>query len=951
MDMMLNYSRAPYRTRPFGPVEPIIDATDPLGAIGQIFEFLRRRESFRVGVPDTSFFPFSGICKLLMTFPSGTYGGTGLYIGPDLILTCGHNLFGRTPDGSGTEAATAVTVRVGQQNESTWISEFTVSPSDWSVHPRWQSSGATDRNHDLSVIRVNHPPPAGEYFRMINYTPIAETPLAVCGYGGVDVDSSRQHLDIDRIRRITGDGEIIEYNLQTRRGNSGSPVFVDFTNAIPGGDAPQSIPVMGVHVASGDAQHNRGVLLTPDKIDWAMGGGVMSVSHGLSMVRGQLGGLPLVGRSRASLGGLPLGSARPSRTAPVAQSQSWARPLERSWIVVDQSNGMSVARRTFGHPSHDLSGETDLSVRVPNIPEGGSIRWNIPDETDRGRMLFVAAGGTAQSTGGNSVTLQALAAGPVAVDCMVKDASGTTVESNKYLISVPQFVFVAIHPSTDSFFDSVGMDSRKAAIHAEMRETMLDLYANVNVRFVFPGDTLPVHLGRASNPDFPGGVETLPSVYYSETIGDEAIPDPEASRAHGSAQSYRAGTLGRNHQPGDLDPPFSEHSIARSLAHRFSLIPEVASLESAATAGTLSAADLDLAALMYGRLLGENAVHEVGHFMAGSFVPHDISGFMEEGGGRSFRERTGMTRNAGSPVLTDHGRASVNRLSSTLLRSFEDFLAVNPPLDAAGLRRRGRVGSFALGRSQGWVNRTPVRPLSGESVHLPGATVLEGWQARAFIIAIETAFRSALATNPALLFMSHFVSVDTILNACDQHNITIGVGPSLGIGVQGGGSGGYGIVFAPGRRIGFYGTYSGILGWIYSASVTVQITVVQGGPENFGGESYLLGASVETVGWFDTGLLGVPVGLHKITNPQGRELGYTFEVGVGAGVPVLSLIEVYGQHAETTTTFGVRHPGRSFTASPAPGQQEVRQAVLDQAIANGASPEEAQAFVDALFFV
>jgi hypothetical protein len=58
-------------------------------------------------------------------------------------------------------------------------------------------------------------------------------------------------------------------------------------------------------------------------------------------------------------------------------------------------------------------------------------------------------------------------------------------------------------------------------------------------------------------------------------------------------------------------------------------------------------------------------------------------------------------------------------------------------------------------------------------------------------------------------------------------------------------------------RAGFYGSYSGIIGWICysgiigwicSAGLAAQITVVRGGPEVFGGESRMVGISVDTIG-------------------------------------------------------------------------------------------------------
>ncbi|MGI9501530.1 MAG: trypsin-like serine peptidase, partial [Geminicoccaceae bacterium] len=475
--------------------------------VRQINDFLARRQSFVAGVPDTSFFPFSVICKMIMTFPDGDYGGTGFYIAHDLILTAGHNLL------DATGAASSVIIRPGQSDSTHYLDSFTVRPSDWTVHPSY--AAGWNRAFDMAVIRVNNPPPNVEFFEMINYSPEPEAPIAVCGYGGQDVDSSRQHLDIDRVRRLTADYEMVEYNLQTRKGNSGSPVFAHFTNSSPSGELAMSIPVMGVHVKSSDDTHNAGVLLTPDKIDWARGGGIMSVAQSLSGGRGQLGGLPLTRRSRATLGGLPLrdgnGHARVMATA-----QRYARPLERSFIVADTERGMSHARRTFGHPSHDLSGKTTLKVSVPNLPAGGRVRWNIPDSDDRGRVLFVdGAGATSAGASGMEVSLRSLAAGVAYVDCMVEESGGATVESNKYVVSSPQFVYVAIDSSVDTFFDGLGLGSRRAAIYAEMRPVARAAYEDVNIRLVFPGDTLPAHLVEAADPAFPGGVRVSPAVFYA----------------------------------------------------------------------------------------------------------------------------------------------------------------------------------------------------------------------------------------------------------------------------------------------------------------------------------------------------------------------------------------------------------------------------------------------------
>jgi hypothetical protein len=397
-------------------------------------------------------------------------------------------------------------VRVGEQDASTWLGTFDLISGDFDAHPTWISSATANKGFDLGILRVPYGPPNGEHFQLINHSPAQDTPIAVCGYGSdTGVDGQKQHLDIDKVREYSADFENFSYNLQTRGGNSGSPVFAYYTG---GSDVPETVPAMGVHTRSQSDTLNKGVLLTPDKIDWAMGGGNSSVPvFSLGSRLSSFGGLPLTTRPRDSLGGLPVGRPAPTRMpAHMARQQSYARPFERSWIVTDEgaSGVVNVAKRIFGHPTHDLSGKTTLSVRVPNMPSGGSVRWNIPDATHRARVPFETGGATGQSTSGTTVTLQSLAGGPAAIDCMLIDSSGTIVESDKFWLSSPQVVLVARHPSVDTFFNSIGLGAHTAIIYDEMQTVMRQLYRNVNGRLVFPGDTLPVHLGVASDPNFPG---------------------------------------------------------------------------------------------------------------------------------------------------------------------------------------------------------------------------------------------------------------------------------------------------------------------------------------------------------------------------------------------------------------------------------------------------------------
>jgi hypothetical protein len=259
------------------------------------------------------------------------------------------------------------------------------------------------------------------------------------------------------------------------------------------------------------------------------------------------------------------------------------------------------------------------------------------------------------------------------------------------------------------------------------------------------------------------------------------------------------------------------------------------------------------------------------------------------------------------------------------------------------------VGTFsrAQGRLGGWVNRGLARPLEGETIHLPGATVLSGWEAQAFIFAIEAAFHSLLSANPAFVFVAPFMRVSTILDACNRSGVTLAVGIAGSGALGAGAGGGVGIVFAPGRRIGFYGSGAGIVGSIYSIGGTMQVTLIDGGPELMSGSGYMFGVSIGTIGWFDAGMLDVPVAAYRVYDAAKNPIGYSFEIGVSAGLPIVSLIEVYGQASETATTFARRRAWGSALSTAAPA--DAYEAAVSEAVAAGASRAEAEAFLSQLF--
>jgi hypothetical protein len=192
------------------------------------------------------------------------------------------------------------------------------------------------------------------------------------------------------------------------------------------------------------------------------------------------------------------------------------------------------------------------------------------------------------------------------------------------------------------------------------------------------------------------------------------------------------------------------------------------------------------------------------------------------------------------------------------------------------LQQIGTSYTFALGAP------------AGVSVILPGAQLLSPIKSELLLAAIST---ELTAVNPALapVLLPLFRLLPDLAS---RANVTIGIGPVVTGAAVGGVSLSAGIVFAPENRIGFYGSIGAVLGAIVSISATMQVTIVHGGPEVFGGT-----AVAATIG----GGEGV-VGSASVLLTDGKFIGVTFAMGVGAG---LTPIESYAQYQYTATTLGL----------------------------------------------
>ena len=290
-------------------IRPFYDPQDPDSALTcQDNAFSIERENWFAGVPNTTIFPHSAICQLLMTgHDGGIYQGTGFYIGRNRILTCAHNLHGKS-------SVTIIPGRNGAASKP--FGETSVTSSSWRIAPGY--SGTGDWENDLAVIdNVSLPAPNGDFFNFLHATPSDQMPIVVCGYSAGSrtvpalneiIDGDMQHLH-GGYAQSQSNLEVIEYPILTLMGASGSPVY-----HLSSASGRLEALIAAVHVTGEPAANglNRGCFITPSKIDW-IEGRASSFGHSLSENVGQAarpnGQTPYPEEGEdAAFGGMQIGS-------------------------------------------------------------------------------------------------------------------------------------------------------------------------------------------------------------------------------------------------------------------------------------------------------------------------------------------------------------------------------------------------------------------------------------------------------------------------------------------------------------------------------------------------------------------------------------------------------------------------------------------------------------------
>ncbi|MCG3158213.1 MAG: hypothetical protein DKINENOH_04854 [bacterium] len=341
-----NAGTTPVAARAMRIVEPDYRPTGFLDALHMIWEWTKRYARWRAGVPITTFFPHSAICqfKIFMPGSSSPGIGTGFYIAEDRILTCAHNVIAWRTRTQASHIIVTPGLNANDPANKEPFGSFRVNRADWAYHPRYD--GGFD--FDLAVLRVNTPPPNGQYFDALEELNMSiPEPIIVCGYGAVTGDEEKQNLEGDTIRALSDNMERFQYHINTEPGNSGSPVF--YVYAYDDKQAQQSVlahSIIGVHVSGFDRQLNQGCRLTQDKINWiwSVGNPSGASTKALGTATTHARQTATLGGSRAAAGGCdphngaPAGQEAPAQTEvamPAAATLSQGQSFDVNWNEVE----------------------------------------------------------------------------------------------------------------------------------------------------------------------------------------------------------------------------------------------------------------------------------------------------------------------------------------------------------------------------------------------------------------------------------------------------------------------------------------------------------------------------------------------------------------------------------------------------------------------------------------
>jgi hypothetical protein len=316
-------------------------------------------------------------------------------------------------------------------------------------------------------------------------------------------------------------------------------------------------------------------------------------------------------------------------------------------IIILSTDTSSAQTRAFNPTANDKSGIITVEAQFRNAPEGSLLRWSSPDAT----ALKI------DNPASNSTRVRGLKPGKRDLDVELLDGGGSRIASMKLKLSVPQYVQVVE--------DAAAFDTALANIHLTGMKAQVIGHAKPVVEQVLRTSNVRVYWQV-------GGLnEALPAGVPATSVMTVTLRDSDPS-----------GVLGRTNPPGAVDRFDEKIDVfvgAYDDPDDIDVDTETQALIIQLESSLSSDPSLnDLAAKVYGRLVGETMAHEIVHGLLWDQInapsdhnsPPIANDLMNAGVDRTFQQRTGMQNTAQvSPVqpshFVDHGLATIGSLQAT----------------------------------------------------------------------------------------------------------------------------------------------------------------------------------------------------------------------------------------------------------------------------------------------
>jgi hypothetical protein len=331
-----------------------------------------------------------------------------------------------------------------------------------------------------------------------------------------------------------------------------------------------------------------------------------------------------------------------------------AESLTRSWIIEEPT--LTADARAFKPSRNDKTARVTLAVRVPRLPAGGSIRWNVPTANRGAITLSGSATSLVHSATGPSVDVIGLVPGLTFLDVMAFDAAGTQLESIKFPICVPQFIEIREGGAAfDRVLAALNIGFENDLVMTAAKQVCDFILSTVNVRTIW---NVPAFRERLPAQFATGGLGAG-RVTTATIQGDPPTPGllgQTFTPAGAAVFSERIDIF-----PGAFDDPFSGSAAEEVDDMTRAAVASISHLANVSSMEKMKVIDL------MGRLIGETLAHEIGHSLIGSGVLGGAGGhnpasgaagallhsLMNAGRDRSLTDRTGI-RPIASPVSLDN---------------------------------------------------------------------------------------------------------------------------------------------------------------------------------------------------------------------------------------------------------------------------------------------------------